>query len=112
MSPSLKMNFPKQFHSVFKFQHLNSPRHNINYADNMTKSNDGGGMTADAHQINNIPMLNMFLQTLQPPAPKLVPPPGASSARKGRGGWQAAGGVPAKGGQPKRSPQSATEVER
>ena len=68
------------------FQHLNSPRHNINYADSMAKAkadsapgsalgghHGGGSMHASGSMGDNlnsysIPMLNMFLQTLQPPA--------------------------------------------
>ena len=114
---------------LFFPQHLNSPRHNINYADNMTKSNEtsGGCMAADAHQINNIPMLNMFLQTLQPPPAAAAAPPAQKAcphlpSRKGRGGWQhqaaAAGGGKGGGGhQPSkriRDPAGlpAAEVER
>ena len=66
------------------FQHLNSPRHNINYADSMAKakadsapgsalgghhgSMHAGGSIGENLNSYSIPMLNMFLQTLQPPA--------------------------------------------
>ena len=66
------------------FQHLNSPRHNINYADSMAKakadsapgsalgghhgSMHSGGSIGENLNSYSIPMLNMFLQTLQPPA--------------------------------------------
>ena len=69
---------------MFDFQHLNSPRHNINYADSMAKAKADsapgsalGGHHGSMHagvsigeNLNSysIPMLNMFLQTLQPPA--------------------------------------------
>lgn len=65
-------------------QHLNSPRHNINYADSMAKakadsapgsalgghhgSMHAGGSIGENLNSYSIPMLNMFLQTLQPPA--------------------------------------------
>jgi len=64
--------------------HLNSPRHNINYADSMAKakadsapgsalgghhgSMHSGGSIGENLNSYSIPMLNMFLQTLQPPA--------------------------------------------
>ena len=70
--------------SMIGFQHLNSPRHNINYADSMAKakadsapgsalgghhgSMHAGGSIGENLNSYSIPMLNMFLQTLQPPA--------------------------------------------
>ena len=44
-------------------QHMNSPKHHVKAAENSQKSTE---------KLKEIPMLNMFLKTLQPP-PKYFP---------------------------------------
>ena len=58
---------------------MNSPRHHVKVADCKTKAEqqkkeEQEQQQSDNNKLKEIPMLNMFLKTLQPP-PTLPPPP-------------------------------------
>jgi len=60
-------------------QHMNSPRHHVKVADCKTKAEqqkkeEQQKQQSDNNKLKEIPMLNMFLKTLQPPS-SLPPPP-------------------------------------
>lgn len=48
----------------FLFQHMNSPKHYVKAAEGQTKPNSGP--VGPDKKLKEIPMLNMFLKTLQP----------------------------------------------
>ena len=48
----------------FIFQHMNSPKHYVKAAEGQTKPNSGP--VGPDKKLKEIPMLNMFLKTLQP----------------------------------------------
>jgi len=63
---------------------MNSPRHHVKVTDCKTKAEqqkkeEQQNQQPDNSKLKEIPMLNMFLKTLQPP-PTLPPPPLQNSA--------------------------------